>query len=370
MYKMETPARCVAVLALAAAVGAFGADAGEAALDPLAPEAADFLDVDAGADLRQAEAAYREGRYEEAARSYLSYLRSNVRDGRAIYNLACCYGRVGLAELAAKCLRRAYDAGFTDIKFAAGDADFDNVREVEPFASTLAELQGREEIGGDARTLYIQAPTILPCYVILPEGYEPGEPRTLVIGLHGVGGKAAAFAKLWKDFAAPAFIFAVPEAPYPVALARGIGYGWRADAPQLESVRRESYTASSRYVVELVDGLRRRYNVGDVYLLGFSQGAWLAYGVAIRNPGVFAGLISCSGRFSSAELTAAELEAGRGLRVFISHGENDDGVSYDEATAAYEALKTFGYDVTFHGFDGGHEVPARAVREIEEWLAQ
>jgi phospholipase/carboxylesterase len=360
----------VCLVAALAAAGVYAANAADAGLDPLAPDAGDFLDVDIAEYLRQAEAAYRAGHIEEAARIYLNYLRSDIRDGRAIYNLACCYGRLGKADLAARCLKRAYDAGFTDIDFAAGDADFDRVRDVEPFASTLAELAAREEIGGEARTLYMQAPAILPCYVLMPEGYDAAEPRTLVVGLHGVGGTAAEFAKVRNKFGEPNFIFAAPEAPYALPLRRGVGYGWRADVPGLESVMRESYLASSRYVLELVDGLRGRYNVGDVYLLGFSQGAWLAYGVAIRNPAVFKGLICCSGSFRGAELTAAELEAGSALRVFISQGEGDGDVAYAEAEAAREALETFGYDVTFRGFDGGHEIPKRVAAEIGEWIGE
>lgn len=354
---------------LAAALAATGVYAADTGVDPLAPEAADFLDADVSALLRQAEAAYRAGEIEEAARIYITYLRSDIRDGRAIYNLSCCYALLGKADLAARCLERAYDAGFTDVDFAAGDADFDGVRDVEPFASTFAELAAREEIGGDARTLYMQAPAILPCYVILPEGYDEAEPRTLVVGLHGVGGTAAEFAKLRKKFAEPDFIFAVPEAPYALPLRRGVGYGWRADTPALESVMRESYLASSRYVLELVDGLRGRYNVGDVYLLGFSQGAWLAYGVAIRNPAVFAGLVCCSGPFRGAELTPEELKAGSALRVFVSYERNGD-VADAEAEAARDALETFGYDVTFRGFDGGHEIPAGVAAEIGNWIAE
>jgi len=133
---------------------------------------------------------------------------------------------------------------------------------------------------------------------------------------------------------------------------------------------RESYAASSRYVIELVDGLQGRYNVGDVYLLGFSQGAWLAYGVAIRNPAVFKGLISCSGPFRGAELTGEELTAGSGLRVFISQGKRDDDVLYEEAEAAYEALSAFGYDVTFRSFEGGHGITKDVAAEIGEWIAE
>jgi predicted esterase len=360
-----------AALALAAALAAGGAYGGEeAAIDPLAADAGDFLEVDVSQYMIQAEAAYREGRYEDAARLYLTYLRSDVYDGRVIYNLACCYGLLGEADLAATNLRRAYDAGFTDVSFAAEDPDFDAVRDVEPFASTLAELRAEGEINGDAETLYLQAPAILPCYVVLPEGYDSAEPRTLVVALHGVGGAAVDFATLWNKFAEPDFILAVPEAPYALPLRRGLGYSWRADVPQLESVTRESYSASGRYVLDLVGALRGQYAVGDVYLLGFSQGAGLAYAVAIKNPAAFKGLICCSGPFTSVALSAEELAAGSALRVFISQGEDDREITRDESEAAYEALAAFGYEVTYRSFEGGHGIPRDVAAEIGKWITE
>lgn len=44
--------------------------------------------------------------------------------------------------------------------------------------------------------------------------------------------------------------------------------------------------------------------------------------------------------------------------------------AYAEAEAARGALETFGYDGTFRGFGGGHEIPAGVAAEIGEWLAE
>jgi predicted esterase len=362
-------AAAVAGLATAlAAVGAFGENG--VSVDPLAPEASAFLDVDAAEYSKQGDVAYREGRYADAAGLYLAYLRSNVYDGRTIYNLACCYGLLGEAELAATNLKRAYDAGFRDVAIAADDPDFDPVRDVEPFASTFAGLIAETEVSGDARTLYLQAPALTPCYVVLPDAYDPEKEYTLVLALHGVGGTAARFATLRNDFADADFIWAVPEAPYPLALQDGIGYSWTAQMSGVEDIRKESYATSSRYVVELVDALRGRYNVGDVYLLGFSQGSYLGYGAALRNPAVFKGLICFGGPFKPAALGAEELTAGRDVRIFIAHGEDDPAVSYEESTTARDDLEAFGYDVTFRSFSGGHEVPAEVLREAEAWMKE
>jgi phospholipase/carboxylesterase len=363
--KLWIIASAAALLWAAAASGGNGE-----MLEPLAPGAGDFLDANLNDYVAAAVAAYNDGRYEEAARLYLTYLRSNVGDAVSIYNLACCYGLLGEAELAAGSLRRAFAAGYRDVAFAAQDPDFDKVRDAPAFAAAFEEMKAGADVG-DARTLYVQAPSVLPCYVILPENYDAKEKYTLVIGLHGRGGDGARFTALRRSLGDAPFIFAAPQGPYPIGMVRAAGYGWAAEVPdRLEGVRQQSYEASARYVAELAAALRARYNVGDVYLLGFSQGAFLAYCTAVRNVDTFRGVACFSGYYRPAHLTAEELDAARGLRVFIAHGKAETAIPYAEAEAAYELLSAYGYDVTFRGFDGGHEMPGKILEEVGRWMTE
>ncbi len=355
----------------AALLWAAAAGAGEvAAVDALAPDAGDFLDVNLNDYVGAAVAAYNEGRYEDAARFYLTYLRSNVGDAVSVYNLACCYGLLGEAELAATYLRRAFAAGYRDVAYAAQDPDFDKVRDAPAFAAAFGEVEAAADVG-DARTLYVQAPSLLPCYVILPENYDANEAYPLVIGLHGRGGDGARFTTLRRSMDGAGLIFAAPQGPYPIGMVRGAGYGWAAEVPErLGGVRQQSYEASARYVTELAAALRARYEVGDVYLLGFSQGGFLAFWTAVRNAGAFRGVACFGGYYLPAHFTAEELNEANGLRVFIAHGKAEKGIPYAEAEAAYELLSAHGYDVTFRGFEGGHEMPPEIVEEFGKWMGE
>jgi tetratricopeptide (TPR) repeat protein len=98
-------------------------------IDVLQPDIGDFLDVDLAALEKIATDAYQAGEWEKAAKYYLALLRYDISDSGNIYNLACCYGLMGEAELAAKYLERAYRAGFTDIEHISWDPDFDSVRQ-------------------------------------------------------------------------------------------------------------------------------------------------------------------------------------------------------------------------------------------------
>jgi predicted esterase len=56
------------------------------------------------------------------------------------------------------------------------------------------------------------------------------------------------------------------------------------------------------------------------------------------------------------------------LRVFIAHGTQDAIIEIDNGRQAYDELLANGFDVTFHEFDGGHEVPEIVVHAAEQWM--
>jgi hypothetical protein len=82
---------------------------------------------------------YAAGRYAQAADAAIELLEAHPQDGRLLYNLACCEAKAGRNEDAVEHLGAAIDVwdGFRDM--AAGDADFDHIRDEPAFA----ELVGR-----------------------------------------------------------------------------------------------------------------------------------------------------------------------------------------------------------------------------------
>ena len=60
----------------------------------------------------------------------------------------------------------------------------------------------------------------------------------------------------------------------------------------------------------------------------------------------------------------------RGLPVFIAHGRSDPVLSYAIAERFQGALRAAGLDVTWHPFDGAHEIPAEVVSALNQFLAR
>ncbi|MBN2207714.1 MAG: hypothetical protein JW759_00225 [Candidatus Coatesbacteria bacterium] len=345
----------------------------EGEIDPYAKCAGDFLDVDLKELEKQAREAYQAEKFEEAAALYLKLLSRNVPDGGSIYNLACCYGRLGRAELAAKHLERAYKAGFTDVGWMKNDPDFETVRENEQFKATIASLEekAKEKEQGKGEAIYISASAEFRCRLKFPEGYDAEKTYPLLVGLHGYGSDPESFVGLWERFDNAQFIYAVPQAPYPYLRGNEQGYSWSAPLPDEDPASEQSKLQSEEYVANVVKYLKKQYKVGDTYLLGFSQGCGLAYTTGIKNHELFRGLICFGGWLSEDWLVkraGIDLKKMNDLRIFIAHGSKDTMVKPEEGLKAKDILEKNGYKVAFYGFDGPHTVPKEALLEAQKWM--
>jgi len=340
-------------------------------INPYCPKIGDFLAIDFEELEKTAWDAYKAKDDEKAAKYYLAYVKHNVTDERNIYNLACCFGLLERPALAAKYLERAYEKGFTDINWIKEDPYFEKVRENETFASVMVKIEKdaaikKAEVG---ELHYVKSESFFRCYVKLPKDYEEDRPYTLVVGLHGYGSSPESFSGLYNRFENPDFIFAAPLAPYP--FIKGSGYSW-GPHDYLNPIWNESNILTADYIADVIEYMKKEYKIGDIYLLGFSQGGQFTYKAGIRNHRLLKGIIACGAPFQRRwfERLGASLEDANHLRVLIAHGTEDMMVNFEEGKRAKEELTELGYDVTFHEFEGGHTIPDEALEKIQTWLEE
>lgn len=234
----------------------------------------------------------------------------------------------------------------------------------------------------DQDKFYLQSPSLFECLVVLPKDYELGTSYPLVIGLHGGGSTAARLATLWEDFEDHGFIYAVPQAQYPWFEDQGVVYDWALYPTGNVSLIEEATELAERCITNVMQAIRGRYEIEDVILLGFSQGAIIAYMVAIKNHHSIAGLVSFggvgllaalsspfTGPFNPSWLSEEAIESARSLRVFIAHGKDDRVVEYDLGVQSRDVLEEYGYDVTMRTFQGGHRLPPKEIlAEVIRWI--
>jgi predicted esterase len=220
--------------------------------------------------------------------------------------------------------------------------------------------------------LHMEGSALFKCLVGLPYDFDADSGRSypLVVGLHGYGSNAEHFFIAGKLFAEAGIIYAVPEGPYSFQSSSGVGHSWSLRDAADEEANDLSSALTIDYVVDVVESLKDRYPVSDVYLFGFSQGGAFTYLTGLQHADLFTGLIAFGSRFNPEWFTEETLTSASHLPVFIGHGEQDAGIPIQAAQEAKRILEAFDYDVTYFPFDAGHMIPADALRVAVDWILE
>ena len=204
-----------------------------------------------------------------------------------------------------------------------------------------------------------------------PADYDSTATYPLLVALHGNGGTALAFAPALSPFARTAFFVAVPQGLY--AREDG-GFSWFALTRE-RALWETLDTRSVASVAGLIAALRASYPIGDVFVLGFSQGASLAYLTGLRHPALVSGVIAIGGRLPlmdtvGAIVHAQDVDRARGVPIFVARGADDALVGRRTFLAQVDFWTSRGYAVTSHEYDGGHHLTAGLMDRVLEWLRE
>lgn len=193
---------------------------------------------------------------------------------------------------------------------------------------------------------------------------RPGQgPGRLLLLLHGWTGDENSM-WLFASRLPVAFTLLAPRAPHPEP--RG-GYTWRPVAPEtwgLPSL--DDFRPAAQELLDFVDGWSQQAGVtaSSFDVMGFSQGAALAYALALLYPARLGRLAALAGFLpegAAAHLAARPL-AGR--PVYIAHGRQDEIIPVERARQAVELLEQSGAQVTYCEAETGHKVNPDCLRGL------
>lgn len=186
----------------------------------------------------------------------------------------------------------------------------------------------------------------------VPAGYRPGQPRPLVLMLHGAGGDAASGLAPFQGRAdETGLILLAPD-------SRGRTWDIIVD---------DAYGRDVAFIDEALAQVFRRYAVdaSRVGIAGFSDGASYALSLGMMNGDFFTHAIAFSPGFIAPEDR-------RGTpRVFIAHGTRDAVLPIDQCSRQIvPQLRRSGYDVRYEEFDGPHTVPPEIADHGLAWFTE
>jgi phospholipase/carboxylesterase len=200
---------------------------------------------------------------------------------------------------------------------------------------------------------------------------------TAVVLLHGWGAPGDDLVPLAEALTHPRTRFYVPAGPLP---EMGGGRAWwhldPSDRPlhawddqEVAGHQPHHQVLAARAAIQQVlRTIQSRQKPERLILGGFSQGAMLSLDVALAAEPPVDRVAALSGVLLADSLPG--LKAARPVKppVFISHGRQDQMLSYRGGEKAKELLERHGFSVTFHPFPGGHEIPMDVVSALRKFF--
>jgi phospholipase/carboxylesterase len=187
----------------------------------------------------------------------------------------------------------------------------------------------------------------------VPADYSDDYAYPLFIGLHGAGGDADNWNGSYPDRAeARGMIFVAPDS--------------RNSSWDLMTYPDRTFGADVAFIDDVLNHIftHCRIDPNHIALGGFSDGASYSISLGIGNGDLFTHLVA----FSPGFYVIPDPVVGT-PEVFVSHGPHDSVLSfYNTAHTIVPALEDAGYNVTFHEFEGGHEVPADVSTAALDWF--
>lgn len=106
-----------------------------------------------------------------------------------------------------------------------------------------------------------------------------------------------------------------------------------------------------------------------IYLMGFSQGTIMSYGLALLHPGEIRGVAGFSGRMLQSIRPQIQADARhKDLRVFVTHGTQDQVISLATGEEAVTYLRSLGVAPLFKTYRAGHTILPEMMRDMLIWL--
>lgn len=193
----------------------------------------------------------------------------------------------------------------------------------------------------------------------------------VIIMLHGYGSNEADLFDLSNGLD-ERFLTISVRAPFK---GKEIGYAWYdlEFLPNKQvSCNYNQLKESRAKLLSFISNACKTYKADStkVFLMGFSQGAIMAYDLALTNPKKINGIMALSGRLlEETKKNKLDDNAITKVKYFIAHGYSDNVIDIKEADKANEFLKSKNIkEVSYKNYEMPHSITGNELNDIKKWL--
>ncbi len=198
-----------------------------------------------------------------------------------------------------------------------------------------------------------------------------GQPRSLVVFLHGYGADGNDLIALGREWASflPHAAFVSPNAPEPCAMSP-MGRQWFDLSMGDMSIIADGVKSAAPALDAFLDAELAKHDLpaSALALVGFSQGTMMALAVGLARNESPKAIVGYSGALTTLE---ALPKPGEGPAILLVHGDMDQVIPVDAMYMAREALGQAGHPVEWHVSRGvGHGIDGEGLRLGGAFLRQ
>jgi polyhydroxybutyrate depolymerase len=162
-----------------------------------------------------------------------------------------------------------------------------------------------------------------PVTVHVPDSYDPARPAPLVVLLHGYSSNAQeqeSYLRLTDESDRRGFVYAYPEGTVD---GRGKRFWNATDACcDFGSAKPDD----SKYLSELISALQATYRIDRVFLIGHSNGGFMAFRMACDHADQITGIASLNGATWN---DTAQCKPSEPVAVLAIHSSDDESISFE-----------------------------------------
>ncbi|MFO8150207.1 MAG: alpha/beta hydrolase-fold protein [Trueperaceae bacterium] len=162
-----------------------------------------------------------------------------------------------------------------------------------------------------------------PAVVVPPPDHDPAVPTPLLVMLHGYRSSAARVERVFPFGSGAAVAGVIVVRPQGTRDTAGQRY-WNAAEACCDLLDRD--VDDEQYLLEIIEEIEATVAVSDVAVFGHSNGGFMAYTLACRNPARFAAVITVAGALDD---PPPDCGADGPPRVLHIHGTDDGIINYE-----------------------------------------